>query len=402
MELIKAEHRKLWSRRSTQIGVLVYLLFTLVFGGVLSYQWFSFGSQWDSYSSSFENHFDGYENIRRKQEYASQWDTITDETFQEMAADCQKRLLSEDAALREPTEWSVLNTWIRTLWPELEEADNPLPMIYYVNPEQLTGFYERRQEKLEEFLEANGQEGEEKAFFLEMNAEVGTNFPYRWTGGWSFLVGNAIESMRMVLGLLLAVAAAPVFAGEWHRGMRPVISVTKHGRRRTAAAKVLAALAFCLEMVGVTAAGSVLCQVIFLGTEGWDMPVQFIKLLAAVPWNMLQAEIYEYVFLLIGGLGFTAVTLLISSLAKSTFAALVLSLGVLYVPMAVSQYLPLWGQKLLELLPMVGNSLDIFRTEVYHVFGQIIWSPWMLLAVPFLIGLCCVPAAFWGWCRRQR
>ena len=75
MELIKAEHRKLWSRRSTQIGVLVYLLFTLVFGGVLSYQWFSFGSQWDSYSSSFENHFDGYENIRRKQEYASQWDT---------------------------------------------------------------------------------------------------------------------------------------------------------------------------------------------------------------------------------------------------------------------------------------------------------------------------------------
>lgn len=197
-------------------------------------------------------------------------------------------------------------------------------------------------------------------------------------------------------------AAAPVFAGEWHRGMRPVISVTKHGRRRTAAAKVLAALAFCLEMVGVTAAGSVLCQVIFLGTEGWDMPVQFIKLLAAVPWNMLQAEIYEYVFLLIGGLGFTAVTLLISSLAKSTFAALVLSLGVLYVPMAVSQYLPLWGQKLLELLPMVGNSLDIFRTEVYHVFGQIIWSPWMLLAVPFLIGLCCVPAAFWGWCRRQR
>lgn len=32
-----------------------------------------------------------------------------------------------------------------------------------------------------------------------------------------------------------------------------------------------------------------------MGTSGWDMPIQNIKLIAIAPMNMLQAEIYEYV-----------------------------------------------------------------------------------------------------------
>ena len=44
MELLRLEHKKLWHRRSVQIGVLLCFLYIIIFGDLLSYQWFTFGS----------------------------------------------------------------------------------------------------------------------------------------------------------------------------------------------------------------------------------------------------------------------------------------------------------------------------------------------------------------------
>ena len=59
----------------------------------------------------------------------------------------------------------------------------------------------------------------------------------------------------------------------------------------------MAAFLFTLELYGIITVSSVFLQILFLGTEGWDMPIQCIKILAAAPWNVLQAEIYEYIYL---------------------------------------------------------------------------------------------------------
>ena len=44
-------------------------------------------------------------------------------------------------------------------------------MISYVDPDKLTGFYERRQQVLDEFLEVSGQVGAEKEFFTSDREE---------------------------------------------------------------------------------------------------------------------------------------------------------------------------------------------------------------------------------------
>ena len=80
MELLRLEHKKLWHRKSVQIGVLFCFLYVIIFGNLLSYQWFTFGSVND-FTSSFGNHFDGYTNIRKKQEYAKQWPMITSQSW---------------------------------------------------------------------------------------------------------------------------------------------------------------------------------------------------------------------------------------------------------------------------------------------------------------------------------
>ena len=130
------------------------------------------------------------------------------------------------------------------------------------------------------------------------------------------------------------------------------------------------------------------------------MPIQNIKLIAVAPMNMLQAEIYEYAFALLGAIGFAGIVMFISAAVKNNVLALLLSLAVVYGPMVIADYLPYGVQKALDLIPLVGSSTDIFRTNTFCVFGKFIWSPYLLITVPVLIGICFLPFTIRRWSRR--
>lgn len=402
MELLKLEHKKLWRRKSVQIGVLLCFLYIVIFGGLLSYQWFQFGSPND-FTSSFGNNFDGYTNIREKQEYAKQWEgALTEETLQAMVKKYQERVQTGNVSDYEMTDWVSLNSMIQTLWPELEETDNPYIMLNYVDPSELTDFEVRRENAVKSFLELNGQTGSEREYFLNMDANIDMPLQYRWTEGWSFVTADYISGCGVVFAIFLAIAIAPVFCGEWHNNTRSLITTTKYGWNKIAVTKVLVSFLFTLELYTIIIFSSILLQIIFLGTEGADMPIQCIKILAVAPWTVLQAEIYEYGYLLLASFGYTGIVLLCSALAKTNYVSIIISLAIVFVPMAILQFFPLWGQKALDLIPFVGSSTDIFRTNTYHLFGYTIWSPYLLITVPIILGLICLPFAVRSWARRAK
>lgn len=152
----------------------------------------------------------------------------------------------------------------------------------------------------------------------------------------------------------------------------------------------------------MVAAGMIILQLVYLGTEGWDMPIQMVKMIAIAPMNMLQAEIYEYAFTLLGALGFAGVVMLFSALSKNHVLALLLSMAVAYGPMAVKNNVPVVLQQAFDLLPLVGSGADVFRTNTFHLFGHYIWSPYLIIWVPLLIGVLCLKPAVKGWARRMK
>lgn len=402
MRLFREEHRKLWKRASVKISVLFCFTYIIVFGGLLSYQWIQFGTSGD-FTSSFGNRFDGYKSIRSRMDHASQWEgELTDAKIQKMVKDYQDLRVSDPDRARDETDWRVLNSWIQTLWPELEEPEKADIMLSYVEPDKLTGFYERREQQIEKFLDLIGTSDDEKTFFLRMDGKVEIPFQYSWVEGWSNLLGNVLTDMGVVTGLFIGIALAPIFAGERQREMRFLILTAKYGGIETAAAKTAAGFAFSAELFGMMTAGTLLLQYVYLGTSGWDLPIQCIKLIATAPWNMMQAEIYEYLFAFLGCLGYAGVVMLISVLCRSSFAAILSALAVICVPGAVGEYLPAALQKIVDLIPLAGSSTDIFRTNVYHIFGRIIWSPWILITVPFVAGAACVPLCVRKWRKQSR
>ena len=172
---------------------------------------------------------------------------------------------------------------------------------------------------------------------------------------------------------------------------------------RTAQSRVRnAGLLFTIELFAILIVGNLVSQIFFLGTAGWDMPVQLIKLISIAPMNMLQAELYEYTFTFLGAIGFAGVVMFISAKIRSNVLALLFSLAVVYGPMMIAEYLPYGVQKALDLIPLAGSAADIFRTNTFHIFGKYIWSPYLLISVPVLIGILCIPLAVKGWSRRLR
>ena len=292
------------------------------------------------------------------------------------------------------------------LYPEIKDPGINPPayssMITYVNPDELTGFYERRELAINDFLESNGQVGEEKEYLLNMAQKVETPFRYEWVEGWSQLLGSMIADLGIVMALFMAITLSPLFAEEWHSNTSSLLLTTKNGWEKVAFAKILTGLVFALEFYAILVIPSILSQLFFMGTSGWDMPIQNIKPLAVAPMNMLQAEIYEYAFALFGVIGYAGIVMYISAKVKNNVLALLLSLTAAYGPMMVAQYLPYEMQKALDLLPLVGSGADVFRTNTFHIFGTYIWSPYLLITVPLLIGICCMPFAIKNWSRRLK
>jgi len=402
MELFLLEHKKLWRKTSTKISVFLCFLYLVVFGSILSFQWFSFGSS-DDYTSAFGNNFDGYDMIRKSQEYSLMFGgELTDQSLQKMVGDYQDIGAAGVDRELEKTDMHIINSWLGTLYPELLDTGSYKTMMNYVELEKLTGFYERRQNIIEDFLENNGQNGDEKEYLLQINAKVKEPFRYEWTEGWSNLLGSIVPDMGVVMALFLVIVLSSLFAGEWYNNTSSLLLTTKNGWKKIAFAKIGVGLSFTAEFFAILTAGNLVSQIFFLGTAGWDMPIQTIKLIAIAPMNMLQAEIYEYAFVFLGVIGFAGVVMFISAKTRSNVLALLFSLAVVYGPMMIAEYLPYGVQKALDLIPLVGSGADIFRTNTFCVFGKYVWSPYLLSAVPVLVGVLCLPFAVKSWSRRLR
>lgn len=402
MELFLLEHKKLWRKTSTKISMFLCFLYLVVFGSILSFQWFSFGSS-DDYTSAFGNNFDGYDMIRRSQEYSLMFGgELTDQSLQKMVGDYQDIGAAGVDRELEKTDMHIINSWLGTLYPELLDTGSYKTMMNYVELEKLTGFYERRQNIIEDFLENNGQNGNEKEYLLQINAKVKEPFRYEWTEGWSNLLGSIVPDMGVVMALFLAIVLSSLFAGEWYNNTSSLLLTTKNGWKKIAFAKIGVGLSFTAEFFAILTAGNLVSQIFFLGTAGWDMPIQTIKLIAIAPMNMLQAEIYEYAFVFLGVIGFAGVVMFISAKTRSNVLGLLFSLAVVYGPMMIAEYLPYGVQKALDLIPLVGSGADIFRTNTFCVFGKYVWSPYLLIAVPVLVGVLCLPFAVKSWSRRLR
>lgn len=204
---------------------------------------------------------------------------------------------------------------------------------------------------------------------------------------WSdlFMVTN---HLFMLASLFIIVICSSVFSGESASNINQLLVSTKYGRGKLTIGKIMVATTVSILIFLIIQLISFGFFYYFYGIGGWNGSIQtnFIMKLFNFPMEMNHLEVYLLVLgvQFIGIISIVGSTLLISSMTKSPYASLAISLGVFFLPFLLGQVFQSGNiAKVLNLFPIqhyqVKEMLTIMETDAVFFFNH--FTPNVLLTI---------------------
>ena len=256
-------------------------------------------------------------------------------------------------------------------------------------------FYERRLEKIDNMLNAEYSYGNytraEKEFWMQKAQNVHT--PFRW--GNREVWNRILESICLLVWLLfvISICTAPVFSGEYQSRMDALLLSSRHGKGRLIPAKIAAAFLLSFSYMLFCAMVSIGINVVLLGVQGHDLPVQIFNAIIPYDWTLWQVcAVNLLVILLISAL-LTGSSLLLSAICKSPMAVLILDIllfyGTLFIPSSKTSW---YWNHIFCLLPLhCFNMKDVLKMYISYPLGDKVISYLGMILISYsLLAVLCV------------
>lgn len=185
--------------------------------------------------------------------------------------------------------------------------------------------------------------------------------------------------MFMLASLFVIFICSSVFSSESASNINQLLFSTKYGRGKLTVGKILVATLVSIFIFLLIQLISFGFFYYYYGISGWDGSIQtnFSMSLFDFPMEMNNLEVYLLVIgvQFIGLLSIVGITLLISSMTKSPYASLAISLGVFFLPFLLGQVFqtgivakvlnlfPIQNYQVEEMLTMMQTDAVFFLTE---------------------------------------
>lgn len=211
------------------------------------------------------------------------------------------------------------------------------------------------------------------------------------TWGDLFLVTN---SMFLLASLFIIFICASVFSNESASKINQLLLSTQYGRGKLTVAKIIVATGVSISVFLVIQLISFLFFNYYYGMSGWDASIQtnFSVMLYDFPMEMNNLQVYLLVIgvQMLGLLSVVGITLLISSLTKSPFISLAISLGVFILPYLLGKiYQTGIIAKILNLFPIqhyqVEEMLTKMENNTFFFFSSFISNVLLTIGVVLII-----------------
>lgn len=239
-------------------------------------------------------------------------------------------------------------------------------------------FYERRLEKVEEYLNMDFSYGNyseaEKAFWMEKENEVQT--PFLW-GDKSVMdcMWDVIE-IGFYFMFVIVVCISPIFASEYESGASELLLTTKYGKNRLICAKIVTSVVFSVGYVAVGIGMGLAIIAIMVGCSGANLPVQLWETMIPYDWTIGKTCAVSFAIMLLMALTISLFTLLFSSRIKGSLSTLVIGFVILMGPafLPMSKESSLWNH-INYLFPVrVMLMKDVMSTLNSYQFGPVVLS----------------------------
>ncbi len=192
-----------------------------------------------------------------------------------------------------------------------------------------------------------------------------------YMGGWEEFFNTVPMFFQYIVGLLIVIGIAPLFADETGTGIASILLTTRYGKSRMLWNKALAAMLYAIVIFGAFAAAAIAAQLCIYGTDSLSASIQLIS--RKSPYNMsVGGALCLWMLLgMLASVTAAAMTMLFSAVAGSAFTA--------FVPAAIVYILPSFSyaglspsfHRTMKLLPsaVIGNIDTLFAAADYYSVG---------------------------------
>ena len=306
---------------------------------------------------------------------------------------------------------------------ELQPYDNVLSLLrrnysptgrydYYilssVSDEMIDQFYEIRHAKIQELVNMDYSYGNysqtEKEFILNKDSKIKTPFSYDYADGWGDILQRGFFTVFLLIGLAVCVIIAPIFAYEYQTGADAVVLSTRFGRKRIIQAKILAGFLVSSGIFFFATAFFMIINFAAYGIQGWNASFQILSFTSFYNLTILQVFLRGILLNYLIVMAVMSITILLSSVCKTSFSAVIISALWVFVPLFISSSKSSKAfNYIINLLP--AKALDTYTVfSVYDVysFGQTVISlPLVILLFSTFIVLIALPLAHRSFSRHQ-
>ncbi len=174
------------------------------------------------------------------------------------------------------------------------------------------------------------------------------------------------NQLFLLTSVIIILICSLVFSGDTSRNMNQLLLSTKFGRSKLTISKIMASTLLSSILFLVIHILSLLSFYVYnSGFEGWDSSIQTnfsLKLFSfPVEFNHLQVFLFVIALHFISMLSIIGITLYVSSLTRSPFSSLVISIGLFLLPKALTEFFKRGVvYKSLNLLPINNYRVEDF------------------------------------------
>ena len=252
-------------------------------------------------------------------------------------------------------------------------------------------FYEARKERVQErltyYVNLGSVTPSEADWWDEQDDKVG-EYTYGNYKVWDILISNLPWTLFIMM--IVCVGIAPVFAGEYQSKCDSLLLCMKHGKHRLILAKLAASTVYASVLYwGIVSLYSAVL-LIFVGTDGWDFPVQLLY--SGMPSSYALTTSQAYLLALLMGyvmtLGLGGLVLLLSALFKNPYVVIVTAFLYLCVPLFLSTNSG--GYLWVHLLALLPEKISEFHFASYIAYSIGNMKMTLPMAAMIVNGLCAV------------
>ncbi|WP_343345164.1 hypothetical protein [Terrisporobacter petrolearius] len=207
---------------------------------------------------------------------------------------------------------------------------------------------------------------------------------FYFSHGW--LKTADFKAIATLITTLIAVGLAAIFSDEYQSNSAQIMLSCKYGKNKMVLSKMITGLIFTATIFIIINVVHMI-GVLLYDFRGWDAPLELFKYYTNTPFDMRVIDFYitGLGISFIGAILYSLVTMLISLLVKNNMIALLLSLGLYYIPAFFGNFIPMdsVGRVFREMNLAEAISIEgmFVNSSTYNILGTPVMHSTLLISL---------------------